>query len=244
MTNAKRLALTQGKATKRERSKDRVDICTANKTDKKESRSPFSSSPFLSTITHPFYSLVRKPVYRQLFRSFNHLWRRSFPLGLIMLPDSAHWASFSSHPQQQFNSLAIDTKDPTKVWIEFLMDHGGFLTLLGFPALCATAAFVGRMRWLPVNCQPHHYGRTAAIYWPTQVSICLNSLVLVVLFASLIWSSESTPMHGLAPAIALTLVAWVRYPVLLVPSIPCVSKILKFVFHCAIFRSRCYHSTD
>jgi len=148
-----------------------------------------------------------------------------------MLRDPAHGAPFPSRHHSQFNTLAIDVEDPTKVWIEFLMDHGGFLTLLGLPALCAAVAFVGRIRWLLENRQPHFYGRTAAIYWPTQISICLNSLVLVVLLTSLIWSSESIPMHGLAPAIALTLVAWVRYPVHLVLQYLAPAKILTSVLH-------------
>ncbi|KAG0052207.1 hypothetical protein BGZ83_002894 [Gryganskiella cystojenkinii] len=115
--------------------------------------------------------------------------------------------------QQPVNSLALDAEDPTKIWIEFLMDHGAYFTLLGLPALFAIASFLRRIRWLLRNGKPHGFGRTGFIYWPTQIFICLASLVLVVLIlTSLIsktWESTLIPnmQDGLIPAALLTLMA-------------------------------------
>ncbi|KAG0270862.1 hypothetical protein BGZ95_001422 [Linnemannia exigua] len=74
--------------------------------------------------------------------------------------------------------------DPTKVWIDYLMRHGGYATLLGIPAAIATLTFVSRVLWLKNNCTPHNYGRTGWIYWPTQLMIALGALIALYIASS------------------------------------------------------------
>ncbi|KAG0378057.1 hypothetical protein BGX24_004850 [Mortierella sp. AD032] len=104
-----------------------------------------------------------------------------------------------------FIGTAASPRDPTKVWIEYLMNHGGYLTLLGIPSLIATVAHIGRIRWLHYNRTPHGYGRTNLIYWPTQFFIILAALILTSLLATLEWHRSSS--DGMLAGALLTLVA-------------------------------------
>ncbi|KFH62096.1 hypothetical protein MVEG_11735 [Podila verticillata NRRL 6337] len=104
------------------------------------------------------------------------------------------------------NTLAIAAQDPVRVAIDYLLTHGGFLSLLGVPAVLATIAFVYRIHYLRNNRQPHKYGRTNIIYWPTQIFISLACLSLIFLPFS--QYPGDAPSLGLIPAAALTLVAW------------------------------------
>ncbi|KAF9352349.1 Multidrug resistance-associated protein 1 [Mortierella sp. AD094] len=91
----------------------------------------------------------------------------------------------------------------TTTWIDFLRNHGGYFTLLGAPALFASVAFIHRIRWLKRHKQPHTYGRTAFIYWPSQLLLALACLVLLFLIVSQ-WVNASDKSYGLAPgAIAM-----------------------------------------
>ncbi|KAF9156050.1 hypothetical protein BG015_007467 [Linnemannia schmuckeri] len=78
-------------------------------------------------------------------------------------------------------------RDLTKIWIDYLMSHGGYLTLLGAPSLFAIIANIGRICWLNYNRKAHGYGRTNLIYWPTQLFIVLAALILISLVATLEW---------------------------------------------------------
>ncbi|KAG0378549.1 hypothetical protein BGX24_003529 [Mortierella sp. AD032] len=91
--------------------------------------------------------------------------------------------------------------DPTKLWIDYLMHHGGYTTLLGAPAVIATLAFVFRILWLKNNCNPHNYGRTGWIYWPTQLMIALGTL-LALYIASSPYSSNGLPIGTLLMSVA------------------------------------------
>ncbi|KAG0296392.1 hypothetical protein BGZ97_004543, partial [Linnemannia gamsii] len=82
--------------------------------------------------------------------------------------------------------------DPTKVWIDYLMSHGGYLTLLGAPSLIAIVANIGRICWLNQNRTAHGYGRTNLIYWPTQLFIALAALIMVSLVAALQWHHSAS----------------------------------------------------
>ncbi|KAF9344593.1 Canalicular multispecific organic anion transporter 2, partial [Mortierella sp. AD094] len=104
------------------------------------------------------------------------------------------------------NSLASKANDPTKIWIDFVMKYGGFLTLLGIPALIATASFFARIRWLRQNRIPHNYGRTNLIYWPSQLFIALACLILLSLDVSLLVSSDQN--EGLFFGAMLALLSW------------------------------------
>ncbi|KAF9914919.1 hypothetical protein BX616_007298 [Lobosporangium transversale] len=117
-------------------------------------------------------------------------------------PPSLHSISrFSSADTLTFN-------DPTKVWIDFLLDHGGFLTLLGLPAVIAFFTFLIRMRWLRLHRTPHGYGRTNLIYWPSQFFIATACVILLILAVNL--SSNTTGWnHGLFVGVILTLIAWI-----------------------------------
>ncbi|KAF9299941.1 hypothetical protein BGZ74_008485 [Mortierella antarctica] len=104
------------------------------------------------------------------------------------------------------NTLTMATQDPVRVAIDYLLAHGGFLSLLGVPAVLAIISFVYRILHLRHNRQPHTYGRTNVIYWPTQIFISLASLALIVLAIS--QCSGDAPSLGLVPAALLMLVAW------------------------------------
>ncbi|KAG0266802.1 Multidrug resistance-associated protein 1 [Mortierella polycephala] len=96
------------------------------------------------------------------------------------------------------------------VWIDFLMAYGGYLTLMGIPALIATVSFIGRMRWLKRNRTPHPYGRTNLIYWPTQICIAIACSILLSFVASLTRassSSSSSSGNGLLAGVVLSLLA-------------------------------------
>ncbi|KAF8929221.1 Multidrug resistance-associated protein 1, partial [Haplosporangium bisporale] len=67
--------------------------------------------------------------------------------------------------------------DPTEAWIEFILQHGAFNLLLGIPALAAWFAINYRSKQLE-KLRPHSYGRTALIFWPSQIFIFLACLSL------------------------------------------------------------------
>lgn len=96
-------------------------------------------------------------------------------------------------------------RDPTKIWTDYLMSHGGYLTLLGAPSLFAIIANIGRLRWLSYNRRAHGYGRTNLIYWPTQLFIVLATLVLISLAATLEWHHSNA--DGMLAGVLLTLAA-------------------------------------
>lgn len=95
--------------------------------------------------------------------------------------------------------------DPTKIWINYLMSHGGYLTLLGVPSLFAIIANIGRIRWLNYNRRAHCYGRTNLIYWPTQLFIILAALVSISLAGSLEWHHSDS--DGMLAGVLLTFAA-------------------------------------
>ncbi|KAG0200435.1 hypothetical protein BGX28_006514 [Mortierella sp. GBA30] len=98
------------------------------------------------------------------------------------------------------------THDPIKDWIEVLMNHGGFLTLLGLPSFVVVVFFITRIRWLKVNRTPHPYGRTEWIYWPSQVFISLACLLLV--YSIVESSGDSVVSDGFSLGLSLMLLAW------------------------------------
>ncbi|KAG0082184.1 hypothetical protein BGZ90_010508 [Linnemannia elongata] len=99
-------------------------------------------------------------------------------------------------------ALTIDQSDPTKVWVEYLMHHGGYFTLLGLPAVIATVTFVSRILWLKNKRTPHNYGRTAWIYWPTQLLIAFGSILALYIAVSP-YASNGLPLGAF-----LMFVAW------------------------------------
>lgn len=111
--------------------------------------------------------------------------------------------------QQSLSPLAVNVNDPTKIWIAFLMGYGGFITLLGIPALIAIASFIRRARWLKANCKPHSYGRTNLIYWPSQILILSACLALLSFIKYLILDAQNSD-DGLLAGTILTLIAWVN----------------------------------
>ncbi|KAF9142606.1 hypothetical protein BGX30_002585 [Mortierella sp. GBA39] len=105
--------------------------------------------------------------------------------------------------------MALDNnaapRDPITIWIDYLMSHGGYLTLLGGPSLFAIISNIGRLRWLNNNRKAHGYGRTNLIYWPTQSFIVLAALVLISLAATLEWHHSDS--DGMLAGVLLTLAA-------------------------------------
>src|SRR5690554_6950178 len=114
-----------------------------------------------------------------------------------MPTDPSKWSHH--HPELRLHtgltSHVLSYNDPIMVWIDFLMAHGGYLTLMGIPALIAAVSFIGRMRWLKQNRVPHPYGRTNLIYWPTQICIAIACSILLSFVASL--TRTSSPGDGL-----------------------------------------------
>ncbi|KAG0290188.1 hypothetical protein BGZ96_006339 [Linnemannia gamsii] len=130
-------------------------------------------------------------------------------MSISALSGPSLWSRIQSHSiiHNSISSVALDnsttSRDPTKVWIDFLMSHGGYLTLLGVPSLIAIVANVGRIRWLSYNYIAHGYGRTNMIYWPTQLFIALAVLILVSLVATL--EGHSSASDGMLAGVLLTL---------------------------------------
>ncbi|KFH67868.1 hypothetical protein MVEG_06599 [Podila verticillata NRRL 6337] len=85
--------------------------------------------------------------------------------------------------------------DPTEAWIEFILQHGAFNLLLGIPALAAWFAINYRSKQLE-KLRPHSYGRTALIFWPSQIFIFLACLSLVGLLVALGWETTNGMWSG------------------------------------------------
>ncbi|KAF9956297.1 hypothetical protein BGZ65_002844 [Modicella reniformis] len=110
------------------------------------------------------------------------------------------------HPHlNAFSAVESNNDDPIKLWIAYLMEYGGFFTLMGVPALIAIPLFFRRMHWLKHHCKPHNYGRTNLIYWPSQIFIAVACLILVSFAVSLVSDGIT---DGFLPGVLLTLSAW------------------------------------
>lgn len=95
--------------------------------------------------------------------------------------------------------------DTTEAWIDFILQHGSFIALLGVPALVAIYFIeirINRLRKL----EPHSYGRTELIFWPSQIFISLACLSLVALLVVL--GTETA--DGVWGATFLLLYSWVK----------------------------------
>ncbi|KAG0223993.1 Multidrug resistance-associated protein 1 [Mortierella sp. GBA43] len=98
----------------------------------------------------------------------------------------------------------MTSTDPTQDWIAAL-SRIGYFYFLTLPAVSAGSLFLSRVRSLKRNKTPHPYGRTAWIYWPSQILIASGILALVVLWY-LLWTGPEVPSaKGLrASAISLS----------------------------------------
>ncbi|KAG0212688.1 Multidrug resistance-associated protein 1 [Mortierella sp. NVP41] len=96
--------------------------------------------------------------------------------------------------------------DPIKTWIDDLMNNGGFLICLGLPALLLFAGFLHRAWWLRTHRQPHHYGRTALIYWPSQLFLATACVSLVALLFTL--ANSPYDSNGLLLSVYTLLLTW------------------------------------
>ena len=80
-----------------------------------------------------------------------------------------------------------------------------FYTLI---ALLSLVAFVVRIYHLRTACMPHQFGRTAWIYWPTQIFIILAALTMFALAADAFLNEPSLSIQVLASiAMGSTLVS-------------------------------------
>jgi len=103
------------------------------------------------------------------------------------------------------------SNDPTKDWVAFLVEHGGYSTLLSIPAMVATFAFIARIRWLKSHHpSPHAYGRTGLIYWPSQVFIASAIVSALGLAFALITGPYLAEADGLLMSCFFLVIAWVR----------------------------------
>jgi len=95
--------------------------------------------------------------------------------------------------------------DPTETWIELILQHGAFTVLLGVPAMVAWYAIYFRSKQLEKR-QPHSYGRTELIFWPSQIFIFLACLSLIGLLVTM--GKETA--NGMWPGVFLMLISWVK----------------------------------
>lgn len=103
------------------------------------------------------------------------------------------------------------SNDPTKDWVEFLVDHGSYSTLLSIPAMVATVAFIARIRWLKNHhASPHPYGRTGLIYWPSQFFIASAIVSVLGLAFVLLTGPYLAEADGLLMSCFFLVIAWVR----------------------------------
>ncbi|KAF9920561.1 hypothetical protein FBU30_009579 [Linnemannia zychae] len=102
------------------------------------------------------------------------------------------------------SSAAMD--DPITHWINLLMDNGGLFICLGLPSICIFVAFLYRIWWLKKHRQPHCYGRTGWIYWPTQLLIAVANVSLCLLLTTLVSSPYYS--HGLLLSVGLMMCTW------------------------------------
>ncbi|KAF9573033.1 hypothetical protein EC968_009083 [Mortierella alpina] len=120
-----------------------------------------------------------------------------------MSHEPALWSSTSITHQD----TPATAEDPEQAFIEALLGFGGHFTLLGVPALVAALAFLYRIRWLKLHRQPHSYGRTLYIFWPTQLLIALAVLSLLgVVVPNL--GADAPEMHGLVSGASLMMLTW------------------------------------
>lgn len=165
----------------------------------------------------------RKPVYNDLSPLLSVILtittaRPKPPLSLHSSIYTHFTMSVGFH-EASFNTLAStlpdsSLDDPIKPWITRLMKHsGGHFSILGVPAILASLSFLYRILWLKRNRVPHPYGRTALIYWPTQLSLAAGCLVLVGLLVYLSSMGDipntSDALHGLLAGAKCLLVACV-----------------------------------
>ncbi|KAF8936499.1 hypothetical protein BGZ47_009465 [Haplosporangium gracile] len=78
--------------------------------------------------------------------------------------------------------------DPMKDWIDDMMANGGFAICLGLPALILFGGYLHRCWWLCTHRRPHSYGRTAWIFWPTQLLLATGCASLLMLLEILLKS--------------------------------------------------------
>ncbi|KAF9971362.1 ATP-binding cassette, sub-C (CFTR MRP), member 9, partial [Modicella reniformis] len=67
-----------------------------------------------------------------------------------------------------------------------------FSVLLGFFSIMAAVAFVVRIMHLRVHRTPHHLGRTAWIYWPTQASMGLVAILALINACLRYWHDDGS----------------------------------------------------
>ncbi|KAF9288796.1 hypothetical protein BGZ68_010621 [Mortierella alpina] len=120
-----------------------------------------------------------------------------------MSDDPSSWSSTSNTPQ---TTLAT-AEDPEQAFIKAFLSLGGHLALLGVPAIFAAFAFLYRILWLKLHRQPHSYGRTLFIFWPTQLLITLAVLSLFgVVVPNL--GADAPETHGLVSGASLMMMTW------------------------------------
>ncbi|KAF9976186.1 hypothetical protein BGZ75_000310, partial [Mortierella antarctica] len=120
-----------------------------------------------------------------------------------MSNDPSLWSSTRNTPQ----TIPATAGDPEQAFIQALLSFGGHFTILGVPALVAALVFLYRICWLKLHRQPHSYGRTLFIFWPTQLLIALAVLSLLgVVIPNL--GADAPETHGLVSGASLMMMTW------------------------------------
>ncbi|KAG0273355.1 hypothetical protein BGZ95_010821 [Linnemannia exigua] len=122
------------------------------------------------------------------------------------LVDTQLVSSLNSNTTFNMNNSTTTTVDPIRDWIDDLMLDGGFTICLGLPALMFFGAYLHRCWWLRTHRQPHRFGRTAWIYWPSQLLIATACASLLPLLATLAYSPFDS--NGLLLSICVLLFTW------------------------------------
>lgn len=111
--------------------------------------------------------------------------------------------TFPTNNNMNTSIKATTTVDPIKNWIDHMMADGGFVVCLGLPALILFGGYLHRCWWLRTHRQPHPYGRTAWIYWPTQALLAAGCASLLMLLGTLMTSPYDS--NGLLLAVNVLL---------------------------------------
>ncbi|KAG9322020.1 hypothetical protein KVV02_003409 [Mortierella alpina] len=148
----------------------------------------------ITALSSCFQTLLASPLHPSLL-TISH-----FP---HMSNDPSLWSSTRNTPQ----TIPATAGDPEQAFIQALLSFGGHFTILGVPALVAALVFLYRICWLKLHRQPHSYGRTLFIFWPTQLLIALAVLSLLgVVIPNL--GADAPETHGLVSGASLMMMTW------------------------------------
>jgi uncharacterized membrane protein YeiB len=109
-----------------------------------------------------------------------------------LLVNNPHTLLTNNNMSNNPTATTTSSVDPIKNWIDNMMTNGGFAICLGLPALILFGGYLHRCWWLRTHRHPHPYGRTAWIYWPTQLLLSAGCVSLLMLLGTLLKSPNDS----------------------------------------------------